>query len=76
MIPSFSEAIAASLTEAQRQIVLLGPASFTEADAIPEDLFEEDLVWDRETGDERYLWTATELGRRVRDVLEGQEQDR
>ena len=72
MIPTSPEAIAASLTAAQREIVLNGPMSFSEADAIPEDLFEEDLVWDRETGDENYFWRATELGRGVRDLLEAQ----
>jgi len=74
MTPSSPEAIAASLTEAQRQIVLDGPTSFAEADAIPEDLFEEDLEWDRETGDEHFHWSETELGRQVRDLLEAQEQ--
>lgn len=71
-----SEAIAASLNAAQREIVLDGPASFTEADAIPDGLFEEDCAWDPETGDESYFWTATELGREVRDLIEVQEQDR
>ncbi len=74
MIPSSPEAIAASLTAAQRQIVLDGPTSFTEADAIPEYLFEEDLDWDRETGDEHFHWSETVLGRQVRDLLEAQEQ--
>jgi hypothetical protein len=76
MMPPSPEAITASLTAAQRQIVLDGPISFSEADAIPEDLFEEDLVWDRETGEESYFWTVTELGRAVRNLLEAQEQDR
>ena len=76
MIPTSPDAIAASLTAAQREIVLYGPTSFSEADAIPEDLFEEDLVWDSETGDENYFWTVTELGRGVRNLLEAQEQDR
>jgi hypothetical protein len=76
MILSSPEAIAASLTAAQREIVMDGPTSFSEADAIPEGLFEEDHVWDRETGDESYFWTATDLGRRVRDLIEAQQQDR
>jgi hypothetical protein len=69
---SSPEAIVASLTDAQRDIVRYGPTSFAEADAIPEDLYDEDLVWDRETGDEDYFWTPTELGRQVRDLLEAQ----
>lgn len=66
------DAIAASLTAVQRQIVLDGPTSFTEADALPEGLFEEDLDWDRATGDEHFRWSETLLGRQVRDLLERQ----
>jgi hypothetical protein len=47
----------------QREIVLYGPTSFAEADAIPKNLFEEDLNWDRETGDEKFYWAETDLGR-------------
>jgi hypothetical protein len=68
------EAIAASLTDLQRDIVLSGPASFAEADAIPDGLFDEDFDWDRETGDETYHWTETALGREVRALLEAREQ--
>jgi len=75
MIAISPEAIAASLNAEQREIVLNGPNSFSEADAIPEGLFEEDLVYDRETGKETYFWTPTELGRSVRDLLEVLEQD-
>jgi len=53
--------------------VLHGPTSFSEADAIPEGLFEEDIDWDRETGDEHFHWSATALGRTVRDLIEAQE---
>jgi len=74
MIVSSPEAIVASLTDVQRQIVSCGPTSFAEADAIPEGLFDEDLDWDRETGEERFHWSVTDLGRRVRDVIEAQEQ--
>jgi len=62
--------IAASLTPEQREIVLRGPQSFAEADAIPEDLFEYDLSWDRESGDEEHFWTPTALGHQVRALLE------
>jgi len=75
MIAISPEAIIASLDAAQREIVLNGPNSFSEGDAIPEGLFEEDLVYDRETGEEIYFWTLTELGRGVRDLLEVLEQD-
>jgi hypothetical protein len=36
--------------------VLYGPTSFAEADTIPDDLFKEELDWDRETGDEKSYW--------------------
>jgi hypothetical protein len=68
------EAIAASLNAEQREIVLYGPTSFAEADAIPEDLYDEDLTVE-EGGDEVFFWTATELGRNVRDLLESLQQD-
>lgn len=71
MIRSSSEAIAASLSEAQREIVLYGPSSFAEADAIPEDLYDEDLTVEEDC-DEVFFWTATELGRQVRALLEAQ----
>jgi hypothetical protein len=73
MIRPSPEAIAASLNETQREIVLYGPSSFAEADAIPEDLYDEDLTV-QEDGDEVFFWTATELGRRVREVLEAKDQ--
>lgn len=63
------EAIAASLNVAQRAIVLTGPTSFAEADALPKGLFEEDMSWCRETGDERFFWEETERGRQVRALL-------
>lgn len=63
------EAIAAQLDQRQRDIVEGGPESFAEADALPEGLFEMDLTWDRETGDEHFFWEITELGRKVRDLL-------
>jgi len=69
MISPSPEAIAASLNEAQRNIVLRGPTSFAEADAIPKELFDEDLTWDRETGDETFFGEETELGHQVREVL-------
>jgi len=69
-----SEAMAASLNAEQREIVLYGPISFAEADAIPEDLYDEDLTVE-EGGDEVFFWTATELGRNVRDLLEVLQQD-
>lgn len=71
MVDHSPEAIAARLDDAQRDVVLSGPASFGEADSLPEGLFEHDLSWDRETGDETHFWVETELGRQVRDVLRG-----
>jgi len=65
--------IVAGLNAAQRDIVLSGPTSFAEADALPEGLFEGDLSWDRETGDESYSWVETELGQKVRDILRARE---
>jgi len=62
--------IAASPSQAQRDIILYGPERFEEADAIPEGLFETDVIWDRETGDERIFWEVTDLGRQVRDLLD------
>ena len=66
------EDIVASLTPEQREIVQFGPESFAEADSIPEDLFEYDLSWDRESesGDETHFWTPTALGHQVRALLE------
>jgi hypothetical protein len=74
MIAISPEAIAASLNAEQREIVLYGPTSFAEADAIPEDLYDEDLTVE-EGGDEVFFWTATELGRNVRHLLEVLQQD-
>jgi hypothetical protein len=65
------QAIAASLNEEQRDIVLCGPTSFAEADTIPEDLYDEDLTVE-EGGEEIFFWTATELGREVRELIEAQ----
>lgn len=62
-------AIVVSLTPEQREIVLGGPESFAEADSLPKDLFEYDLSWDRESGDEQHFWTPTVLGRQVRALL-------
>ena len=62
--------IVASLSPAQRDIILCGPERFEEADAIPDGLFEMDLIWDRETGDESFFWELTDLGRQVRDLLD------
>jgi len=73
MTHSSPEAIVASLTDLQRTIVVDGPTSFAEADALPEGLFDEDLVWDRETGDETFFWQETELGRGVRELLSTQD---
>jgi len=70
MTASSPDAIAARLTAVQRQIVLDGPTNFTQADALPEGLFEEDLDWDRGTGDEHFRWSETFLCRQVRDLLE------
>jgi hypothetical protein len=67
------DAVLASLSEMQRQIVPRGPTSFAEADALPEGLFEEDVDWNPETGDEHFHWSATALGCAVRDLLEAQE---
>lgn len=76
MTHSSPEAIVASLTGKQRSIVVDGPTSFAEADALPEGLFDEDLVWDRETGDETFFWRETELGHAVRELLSVQDPDR
>lgn len=64
------EKIAAGLTPAQRALLMSGPSSFNEADALPQGLFEEDCHWDRETGDEWFTWEATELGRAVMALVE------
>jgi len=71
-----AEAIAASLSDAQREIILVGPDSFAEADAIPEDLFDYDLSWDPETGDEEHFWEPTELGRKVRELVQAEVRSR
>jgi hypothetical protein len=69
MSPPSPAAIAASLDDAQRDVVLAGPTSFAEADSIPEDLFDYDLDWNPKTGDETHYWVETELGRKVRELL-------
>ena len=66
-------AIAACLDATQRDLVLVGPSSFAEADLLPEGLFEYDLSWDRETGEESHFWVVTDLGRAVRDCLRSEE---
>lgn len=70
MAPHSPEAILAILSETQREILASGPSSFAEADALPEGLFEEESGWDRETGDEWFVWEATDLGREVRALAE------
>jgi len=62
--------IVARLSVEQQDIILSGPDSFREADAIPEGLFEHDVVYDPEEGDESHIWIATDLGRQVRDLIE------
>lgn len=62
-------ALAARLNATQRDLVLHGPTSFAEADLLPEGLFEHDLSWDRETGDESHFWVETDFGRAVRFCL-------
>lgn len=64
------EAILASLSAAQREILASGSASIAEADALPEGLFEEDCNWGRETGDEWFVWEPTDPGRGVRALAE------
>ncbi|WP_067184173.1 hypothetical protein [Sphingopyxis granuli] len=69
MTTTSPDAIAASLSDRQRDIVMSGPQSFAEAHAIPKGLFDEDESWDRDTGDEWHFWKAAELGRAVRAVI-------
>jgi len=66
---SKAEEIVNSLTAEQRDIVLYGPESFAQADAIPGNLFDEDLDWDGGTGEETHYWTPTALGREVQALL-------
>jgi len=61
--------IAGRLDAAQRDILLAGPTSFDEADLLPEGLFDYELSWDRESGEETHVWIATPLGRAVRETL-------
>lgn len=70
MDPLDPKLLAAKLSQAQRDIMLSGPDSFAEADTLPEGLFEMDVSWDRETGDESVFWEITERGRKVRDLLD------
>lgn len=69
MLDTLPATIAAQLDPAQRDIILSGPISFSEADELPEGLFDYDLSRDRGTGEETHLWTETDLGRQVREVL-------
>ena len=64
-----AEAIVTRIDAAQRELVLDGPDSFAEADSLPDGLFEHDLSWDRESGEESHFWEATELGQAVRELL-------
>ena len=73
MMQGSPKAIAESLNGAQREIVRSGPTSFADADAIPEGLFDYDLSWDRDGGDELHVWEPTELGRAVRDLIEAED---
>lgn len=63
------DAIAARLVGAQRRIVLSGPISVSEADSLPEGLFDYDLSKNGKTGDETHFWQETDLGRKVRETL-------
>jgi len=62
MLDPAPEAIVAHLDATQRSLVLQVPTSFAEADLLPEGLFEHELSWDRDTGDESHFWTETDLG--------------
>jgi hypothetical protein len=68
------QAIASGLSPKQRDIISSGPENFSEADAIPEGLFEHDLTYDRDEGDETHVWIATDLGRQVRQLIDAEEQ--
>lgn len=70
MIDLTPEEIVARLSVLQQDIILSGPDSFRDADAIPEGLFEHDVVYDPGEGDESHIWTATDLGRQVRDLID------
>ena len=61
-------ASAGRLDATQREILLAGPTSFDEADRLPEGLFDYDLSWDGESGEETHLWLETPLGRAVRET--------
>ena len=63
--------IFAALSPEQREIIFHGPVSFREADAIPEGLFEYDLVY--ADGDETHIWMVTSLGRQVRELIDAME---
>ena len=65
--------IASRLAANQRDILLACPISFEEADRLPEGLFDYDLSWDRESGEETHLWLETPLVKAVRETLLAQE---
>jgi hypothetical protein len=61
--------IASSLTPGQREIVILGPKNWDEADALPEGLFDYDETYDPDTAEESCFWSPTDLGKLVYDIV-------
>jgi len=68
MIDETLRAIAAALSPKQREIISHGPESFREADAIPEGLFDHDLIY--ADGDETHIWMVTDLGRTIQELID------
>jgi len=64
-----AKVIAAGLTPRQRDIVLSAPENWTEADALPDGLFDYDETYDSETAAESGFWCPTELGHQVRAIV-------
>ncbi len=56
----------------QRDIIAARPGRFSDADAIPDDLFDRDFRGDGDSGDETHIWILTDLGRDVRDLIEAE----
>jgi hypothetical protein len=68
-IMSRAQEIANGLTATRREFVRYGRKSFAQVDAIPEDLFDEDLEWNSETGEEIHHWKPTAIGQTVQALL-------
>jgi hypothetical protein len=73
MSNSSPQEIASSLTPEQREMVMIGPINWRQADTLPEGLFEYDEIYDSETAQEIGTWQLTDLGKQVYALVASQD---